>query len=241
MAGIILKLGLYILLKYIFILFTKITLDFAVIINTIALISTIYASFVAIVQIDLKRAIAYSSVSHMNLVLLGFFSFEYDSILGALLMMLSHGFVSSALFLMIGFIYERYKTRNLLYYGGILRLNPKLSFFFIFFLLANMGFPGTFSYITETEIFLGLMLSNSFVSFISGLSIILSAAGSLIVLVRILFGIYKIEIISYAGDLTYREFLIIAMFFIIVLFFGICLTPLVKLFLANIVHTLSLL
>lgn len=240
LAGLILKLGLYVLFKYMFVFFTKITLEFSVFVSVFALISSIFAAFVSMIQIDLKRAIAYSSVAHMNLVLLGFFSFELDAVLGAILMMLSHGFVSSSLFILIGFIYERYKTRNLLYYGGILRANPKLAFFFIFFSLANMGFPGTFSYITETEIFLGLMSSNSLIAFISGFSIILSAAGSLVILVRVFFGLYKAEVIHYSGDLTFREFLIIVFFFVLVFFFGISMNSLVQLLSANILYIVSL-
>jgi NADH:ubiquinone oxidoreductase subunit 4 (subunit M) len=121
----------------------------------------LYASLSTIRQIDLKRIIAYSSIAHMNLTVLGLFSENQQGIEGAIYLMIAHGIVSSALFFCVGILYDRYHTRLLRYYGGLILLMPLCGFFFFNFTIANMGFPGTCNFIGELLILMGLFEFNS--------------------------------------------------------------------------------
>tara|TARA_R110001592_G_scaffold326921_1_gene607930 strand:- start:4892 stop:5290 length:399 start_codon:yes stop_codon:yes gene_type:complete len=123
---------------------------------TFCIIAIIYSSLTTIRQIDLKKIIAYSSVAHMNFALLGFFLNNSQGFEGSLYLMLGHGLVSSALFLTIGILYDRYHTRNILYYGGLVQMMPIFSIFFFFFTLGNIGFPSTVNFVGEFLILIGL-------------------------------------------------------------------------------------
>nr|YP_010150832.1 NADH dehydrogenase subunit 4 [Citrus maxima]QQV73169.1 NADH dehydrogenase subunit 4 [Citrus maxima] len=158
LAGILLKLGTYGFLRFSIPMFPEATLCFTPFIYTLSAIAIIYTSLTTLRQIDLKKIIAYSSVAHMNLVTIGMFSLNIQGIGGSILLMLSHGLVSSALFLCVGVLYDRHKTRLVRYYGGLVSTMPNFPTIFFFFTLANMSLPGTSSFIGEFLILVGAFL-----------------------------------------------------------------------------------
>lgn len=142
---------------------------------TLGLISTTYSSFLAIRQVDLKKIIAYSSIAHMSLTLLGIFSLSTAGLAGALVLMIAHGFVSAALFFLVGMLYQRTGTRLLKYYGGLASICPLFTFFFFLFSCANLGFPGTLNFLGEFLIFVGLTASPAlYIVFLSSLPFVLT-------------------------------------------------------------------
>ena len=143
LAGVLLKLGTYGFVRFSFPLFAKACFYFAPLVYSLSVIGIVYTSFTAIRQTDFKRIIAYNSVAHMNLVMVGLFSFNTIGIEGAILQSLSHGFVASALFLCIGVVYDRHHTRMVKYYGGLVHTMPLYVFIFLFFTMSNIGLPGT--------------------------------------------------------------------------------------------------
>ena len=149
LAGILLKLGTYGFLRFSFPLFPEASLYFSPMVYLLSVVGIVYTSFTAIRQTDFKRIIAYTSVAHMNLVMVGLFSFNTIGLEGAILQNLSHGFVASALFLIIGIIYERHHTRMVKYYGGIVHTMPLYTSIFLFFTMANIALPGTSSFVGE--------------------------------------------------------------------------------------------
>jgi len=161
LAALLLKLGGYGFIRVSLSLFCKASNYFTPLIYMIGVISIIYATLTTIRQIDLKKIIAYSSVGHMGVVTIGIFSSVSQSIMGSIFLMVSHGVVSSALFLCIGILYERYHTRIIKYYSGLLTTMPLFSSFFMLFTMANIGLPGTSSFIGEFLIIAGCLLVNS--------------------------------------------------------------------------------
>ncbi len=152
---------------------------FSYLVYLMAIFSVIYASLSTIIQKDLKRLIAYSSVAHMNLIVLGIFSLTYQGLDGGIYLMIGHGIVSSGLFLCVGVIYERLHTRMLLNFSGLLILMPLFVLSFFIFTLANMSFPGTSNFVGEFLIFTGLFEKNPFVMVLAGLGIIFSSIYSI--------------------------------------------------------------
>tara|TARA_R110002050_G_scaffold77851_2_gene166096 strand:+ start:3847 stop:4452 length:606 start_codon:yes stop_codon:yes gene_type:complete len=179
LAGILLKLGTYGFLRFLLVLFPYGLIYYTPLVFTIALISIIYGSFATIRQIDLKKIIAYSSIVHMNFALLGLFTNDIEGIQGSLYIMLSHGIVSSALFLCIGILYDKYKTRLITYYGGLVNFMPLFSFFFLSFILSNLGFPGTSSFIGEILVLISVIGYNFKIAIFAASSMVLSAVYSL--------------------------------------------------------------
>jgi NADH-quinone oxidoreductase subunit M len=161
LAGILLKLGGFGFLRFSIGLFPESSAYFAPFIFTISVFGVIYASVTTLQQVDLKKIIAYSSVGHMGLVTIGLFSFNTQGIIGAILLMISHGIVSGALFLLIGLLYERHHTRIIRYYSGLIHTMPAFSVCFILFSLANIGLPLTSSFVGEFLIILGCFEINS--------------------------------------------------------------------------------
>ena len=149
LAGVLLKLGTYGFVRYSIPLFPEASVYFTPLIYTLSIIGVIYASLTTLRQIDLKKIIAYSSVAHMGFVTLGLFSLNIQGIEGALFLMLSHGFVASALFLCIGVLYDRTHTRLVKYYGGLVHVMPLFSVFFLIFTMGNLSLPGTSSFVGE--------------------------------------------------------------------------------------------
>jgi NADH-quinone oxidoreductase subunit M len=156
LAGILLKLGVYGIIRILIPMFPDAMIYFNPLVFTICVIGVIYSSITTIRQIDLKKTIAYSSVAHMNYALLGLFTNNTQGIEGCLYFMLGHGVVSSALFLCIGMLYDRYHTRNILYYGGLVQVMPIYTIFFFIFILANIGLPGTVNFIGEFLVMVGV-------------------------------------------------------------------------------------
>jgi NADH:ubiquinone oxidoreductase subunit 4 (subunit M) len=152
---------------------------FIFVVYILGTLSVIYASLTTLRQNDLKKIIAYSSVAHMNLIVLGLFSQSFQGIDGAIYLMIGHGVVSSALFFCVGILYDRYHTRSLRHYSGLVQTMPLFGVFFFLFTLANMSFPGTSNFVGEFLIFVGLFNNNMFIMILAGTSIVLSAAYSI--------------------------------------------------------------
>lgn len=208
LAGVLLKLGTYGFIRFSLPLFPQASFYFAPFVYTISLIGIIYTSLTAIRQTDFKRIIAYTSIAHMNVVILGIFSFNVLGIEGALLQSLSHGFVASALFVIIGVVYERHGTRMVKYYGGLVHTMPIYVSVFLFFTMANIGFPGTSGFIGEFLIFAGSFKVNSSVTFLGATGMILGGCYSLWLFNRICYGNFKNQYLKYTLDLNSREFFI---------------------------------
>ena len=222
LAGILLKLGTYGLLRFLFPLFPFACFYFAPIVYSLAVLGILYASITAIRQSDFKRIIAYTSIAHMNLVIVGLFSFHVIAIEGAILQSISHGFVSSALFLLIGVVYDRYHTRMVKYYGGLAHIMPIYVFLFLFFTLANIGFPGTSSFVGEFLILLGAFNVNVLITFFSSISMILGGCYSLWLFNRVSYGNLKIQYLTkFFFDVNLREFYFFSPLILCTLFFGV--------------------
>jgi len=221
LAGVLLKLGVYGFLRYSLVLFPVASIYFTPLIYTLCVIGIIYASLNAIRQTDLKRIIAYSSIGHMNLIVLGLFCFNSIGLEGAILQSISHGFVSGALFLMVGIIYDRYHTRLLFYYGGLVHTMPVYASLFLVFTMANIALPGTSSFVGEFTLLLGIFKNSIFTCIISATSVVLSGAYSLWLYNRIIFGNLKISYTVKYKDLVKREFIVLLPLFVLVLFIGI--------------------
>lgn len=228
LAGILLKLGVYGFIRFSLVICVDASFYFLPLIALLSIFGAIYASFVAVRQTDLKRIIAYSSVAHMNLVLLGLCSYTYVGISGALLQSLSHGFVSAALFFLVGILYNRYHSRLLHYYSGIVHMMPLYVFFFFFFTFANIAMPLSSSFIGEFLLLNGIFESSAFLCFLSSLGIILCGSYSLWLYNRISFGNLKLLGTKRFLDITFNEFLILLPLAIFVIIMGIYPTILFK-------------
>nr|YP_009730984.1 NADH dehydrogenase subunit 4 [Epirixanthes elongata]QBB73133.1 NADH dehydrogenase subunit 4 [Epirixanthes elongata] len=221
LAGILLKLGTYGFLRFSIPMFPEATLCFTPFIYTLSAIAIIYTSLTTLRQIDLKKIIAYSSVAHMNLVTIGLFSLNIQGIGGSILLMLSHGLVSSSLFLCVGVLYDRHKTRLVRYYGGLVSTMPNFSTIFFFFTLANMSLPGTSSFIGEFLIFVGAFQRNSLVATLAALGMILGAAYSLWLYNRVVSGNLKTDFLHKFSDPNGREVSIFIPFVVGVVWMGV--------------------
>ena len=221
LAGILLKLGTYGFLRFSIPLFPFATVYFTPLIYTMGVIAIIYTSLTAMRQTDLKRIIAYASVAHMNLTLIGLFSMNFQGVEGSILQMLSHGLVASALFLCIGIIYERHHTRLINYYGGFAYMMPIYVIIFLFFTMANIALPGTGSFVGEFLIFVGAFQSSTIITFFSATGLVLGGTYSLWLFNRIAYGTIKIQYIHQYSDLNWREFILLLPLVIGTLIMGI--------------------
>ena len=206
LAGVLLKLGTYGFIRFSLPLFPQASFFFAPLVYTIAGIGIVYTSFTAIRQTDFKRIIAYTSIAHMNLVILGIFSFNNVGIEGAIFQSLSHGFVASALFLVIGVVYDRYRTRLVQYYGGLASTMPIYVFIFLFFTMANIGLPGTSSFVGEFLILAGSFKVNTSITFLGATGMVIGGAYSLWLFNRISYGNIKTQYTTQFLDISFREF-----------------------------------
>ena len=209
LAGVLVKLGTYGLIRFSFPLLPEACFYFTPLVFSMAVIGVIYTSFTAIRQTDFKRIIAYTSVAHMNLVVVGMFCFNNISMEGAILQSISHGFVASALFLIIGIVYERHHTRMVKYYGGLVHVMPIYTFIFLFFTMANIGLPGTGSFIGEFLILIGIYQLNTTIAFLSATGMVLGGCYSLWLFNRISYGNLKSQYLIYFTDINKREFLVL--------------------------------
>jgi len=221
LAGILLKLGVYGFIRYNLCLFPEASIFFSPLVYILSIFGILYGSMNALRQSDLKRIIAYSSVAHMNLITLGIFSFEITGIEGSILQSLSHGFVSGALFLLIGILYDRYHSRSVYYYGGLVHSMPIFSSLFLIFTMANIALPGTSSFVGEFLLLLSIFKINFILAFFACFGVILCGTYSLWLCNRILFGNLKINYTLLFYDVTHREFLIVFPLLILVFLLGI--------------------
>jgi len=205
LAGILLKLGTYGFLRFSFPLFPEASYYFAPVVYFLAVVGIVYTSFTAIRQTDFKRIIAYTSVAHMNLVMVGLFSFNTIGLEGAILQSLSHGFVASALFIVIGVVYERHHTRMVKYYGGLVHVMPLYTSVFLFFTMSNIGLPGTGSFVGEFLILAGSFKANTSATFISATGMIIGGCYSLWLFNRISYGNLKMQYLKNYIDINKRE------------------------------------
>jgi len=221
LAGVLLKLGSYGFLRFSIPLFPLATCYFTPFIYTLSILGILYASFTTLRQIDLKKIIAYSSVAHMGFVTLGLFSLNIQGMEGSLLLMLSHGFVASALFLCIGALYDRHKTRLVSYYGGSVHVMPLFSFFFLVFTLGNLSLPGTSSFVGEFLILTGSFQTNTSITCLAALGMILGGAYSIWLYNRVVFGNFKPHYLNTFTDLNRREFFLFLPFVVGIFWMGI--------------------
>jgi proton-translocating NADH-quinone oxidoreductase chain M len=221
LAGILLKLGTYAILRFLLGSFTLICYDLIFFVLIIALFSLTHSSIVALCQIDIKKIIAYSSVAHMNYSLLGLFSQSLLGLAGAYIMIFSHAITSSALFLGIGVLYDRYRTRLIFYYGGLATFMPIFAIIYFIFILSNFGFPGTFNFIGEFLLTFGVLNFSFIIAFLSTFSLILSLMYSLFLYNRIFFGFVKSFFIKFYCDITRLEFIFLIIFLVIIIIGGL--------------------
>ena len=221
LAGILLKLGVYGFLRYSITIFPMASFYFSPLIYLLSSIGIIYTSLTAIRQTDIKRIIAYSSIAHMNLVTLGIFSFTVMGLEGSILQSLSHGFVSGGMFFLVGILYDRYHSRLLYYFGGLVHTMPIYSSILLIFTLANIAIPGTSSFVGEFLLFCGVYQSSIIICIICAFSVILCGAYSLWLYNRLVFGNIKNLYTKNFKDLTLKEFVILMFLLLPILIIGI--------------------
>jgi NADH-quinone oxidoreductase subunit M len=221
LAAIALKLGAYGFLRFSLPIVPDASHAMAPFMITLSLIAVVYIGFVALVQADMKKLVAYSSISHMGFVTLGFFIFNPLGIEGALVQMISHGFVSGAMFLCIGVLYDRMHSRQIADYGGVVNTMPKFAAFFLLFAMANSGLPATSGFVGEFMVALGAIQFNFWVGFAASTTLIVGAAYTLWMYKRVVFGPVANSHVAALEDINAREFLILAVLAIAVLAMGL--------------------
>jgi NADH-quinone oxidoreductase subunit M len=225
LAGILLKMGGYGFLRFSLPMFPNASADLAPFVFTLSIVAIVYTSLVALVQEDMKKLIAYSSVAHMGYVTMGIFSATQQGVDGAIFQMLSHGIVSSALFLCVGVIYDRMHTREIAAYGGLVERMPKYAFAFMVFTMANVGLPGTSGFIGEFLTLLAAFKANTWVAIIATTGVILSASYALYLYRRVIFGALEKANLKGILDLSPREVAILAPLILLTIFYGVYPSP----------------
>jgi NADH-quinone oxidoreductase subunit M len=225
LAAILLKMGGYGFLRFSLPMFPEASAMFAPLVFTLSVVAIIYTSLVALMQEDMKKLIAYSSVAHMGFVTMGIFAMNQEGVQGAIFQMLSHGLVSGALFLCVGVIYDRMHTREIDAYGGLVNNMPKYATVFMVFTMANVGLPGTSGFIGEFLTMLGVFKVNTWVAFFSATGVILSAAYALWLYRRVIFGALTKDSLKNLLDLSTREKVIVYPLVVLVIFFGVYPAP----------------
>ncbi|WP_374320645.1 NADH-quinone oxidoreductase subunit M [Aquabacterium sp.] len=221
LAAIMLKLGCYGFLRFMLPIVPDASREFAPVVITLSLIAVIYIGLVAMVQQDMKKLVAYSSIAHMGFVTLGFFIFNELGVAGGLVQMISHGFVSGAMFLSIGVLYDRVHSREISSYGGVVNVMPKFAAFALLFSMANCGLPGTAGFIGEWMVILGAVQYDFLIGLLSATALILGAAYTLWMYKRVYFGDVTNDHVRELTDINAREFLMLAVLAVAVLWMGI--------------------
>ena len=216
LAALILKLAYYGLIRFVLPLFNDLNQTYKSYIFILSIISILYGSIINIREIDMKKIIAYSSIIHMNYSIFGLFSKDISSLISSYILMLSHGFISASLFLLIGILYNRYSKRLFIYYRGLFIIMPLFSLIFIFMIFSNISLPFTSSFIPEILILINLLSDNKLIAFFFILSLFFSSIFNIWLLIRILFGSLS-PYISFSLDLTLNELLIFIPFIIFIL------------------------
>ncbi|WP_370196397.1 NADH-quinone oxidoreductase subunit M [Aurantimonas sp.] len=221
LAGILLKLGGYGFLRFSLPMFPLASAEFAPLVFTLSVVAIIYTSLVALMQQDIKKLIAYSSVAHMGFVTMGIFAANQQGVEGAIFQMLSHGLVSGALFLCVGVVYDRMHTREIAAYGGLVNRMPHYAAAMLIFTMANVGLPGTSGFVGEFLTLIGVFQVNSWVAIFAATGVILSAAYALWLYRRVVFGALEKESLRSILDLSGREKILLYPLIVLVIFFGI--------------------
>jgi NADH-quinone oxidoreductase subunit M len=221
LAGILLKMGGYGFIRFSLPMFPDASLYFAPLVFALSVIAIIYTSLVALVQEDMKKLIAYSSVAHMGFVTMGLFAMTEQGVQGAIFQMISHGLVSGALFLCVGVVYDRMHTREIAAYGGLVERMPLYAVAFLVFTMANVGLPGTSGFIGEFLTMLGTFRTNSWVALFATTGVILSAAYALYLYRRIIFGVLDKPNLKDILDLSGREIALLAPLLALTIYYGV--------------------
>lgn len=251
LAAIMLKMGGYGFLRFSLPITPGASAELDWLIVLLSLIAVVYIGFVALVQQDMKKLIAYSSISHMGFVTLGFFlafgiyrntgslSGAAMGLEGGMIQMISHGFVSGALFLCVGVMYDRVHSREISSYGGVVNTMPWFGAFVVLFAMANAGLPGTSSFVGEFLVILSAVKSSFWIAFLAATTLIIGAAYTLWMVKRVIFGEVKSETVAKLKDLNKREFFILGSLAIVVLIFGIWPNPLIEVMHASVEHLVN--
>ena len=221
LAAIMLKLGAYGFLRFSMPIAPDAAHEYAWLMIALSLVAVVYVGLVAMVQEDMKKLVAYSSVAHMGFVTLGFFIFNDIGVSGAVVQMIAHGFVSAAMFLSIGVLYDRVHSREIAAYGGVVNTMPKFAAFALLFGMANCGLPGTAGFVGEWMVILGAIKYNFWVGFASASALIFGAAYTLWMIKRVYLGPVANEHVKELTDINSREFVMLALLAIAVLAMGI--------------------
>ena len=221
LAAILLKLGAYGFLRFSLPIAPDASREWAWLIIALSLIAVIYICLVALVQQDMKKLVAYSSIAHMGFVTLGFFIFSELGVSGGIVQMISHGFISGAMFLCIGVLYDRMHSREIADYGGVVNTMPKFAAFAVFFAMANSGLPGTSGFVGEWMVILGTVKANFWLAALAATALIFGAAYNLWMVKRVYFGEVANAHVKALTDIDSREFLMLALLAAAVLWMGV--------------------
>ena len=233
LAAILLKMGGYGFIRFSLPMFPDASAYFAPLIYALSIVAIVYTSLVAMVQEDIKKLIAYSSVAHMGFVTMGLFTLTPQGVQGALFLMISHGLVSGALFLCVGVIYDRMHTREISAYGGLINRMPLYAVVFMVFTMANVGLPGTSGFIGEFLTLVGAFKASSFVALFATTGVILSAAYALYLYRRVIFGALEKASLASITDLSPREITIFAPLVLLTIYYGVRPGPVLDAFAAS--------
>jgi NADH-quinone oxidoreductase subunit M len=221
LAGILLKMGGYGFLRFSLPMFPIASDLFAPLVFTLSVVAIIYTSLVALMQEDVKKLIAYSSVAHMGFVTMGIFTMNAQGVQGAVFQMLSHGIVSGALFLCVGVVYDRMHTREIAAYGGLVNRMPWYATVFLVFTMANVGLPGTSGFVGEFLTLMGAFKANTWVAVFATTGVVLSAGYALWLYRKVISGALEKETLKSMVDLTTREKVILVPMVVLTIFFGV--------------------
>ena len=242
LAAIMLKLGAYAFLRLSLPIAPDASHELAWLMITLSLVAVIYIGLVALVQTDMKKLVAYSSIAHMGFVTLGFFMFNETGMQGAVVQMVSHGFVAGAMFLCIGVLYDRLHTRQIADYGGVINRMPKFAALFLLFSMANAGLPATSGFVGEFLVILGSVQFDFWIGFLAATALIWGAAYSLWMYKRVVFGAVANPHVEEMEDVNRREFWLLMLMAAFVLFMGLYpkfFTDLVQVSVENLLQHLS--
>ena len=228
LAAILLKMGGYGFIRFSLGMFPVASEYFMPLVFVLSVIAIIYTSLVALMQEDMKKLVAYSSIAHMGFVTLGIFTFNKQGIEGSMLQMLSHGLISAALFLCVGVLYDRNKSRLISSYGGLVNILPKYSFILMVFVLAALGLPGTSGFIGEFLVLIGAFKINYMVGVLATTGVVLSAAYMLWLYKRVIFGKLEKEDLKKMEDINLSEFALLSLLSFFIIFFGFYPEPLLE-------------
>jgi len=220
-------------------MFPEASVMFTPLIYTLSIVAVIYTSLVALAQEDMKKLIAYSSVAHMGFVTIGTFTLTVQGVEGAIYMMLSHGIVSAALFLIVGVVYDRIHSREISAYGGLVHRMPAYALIFMLFMLASVGLPGTAGFVGEFLILVGAFKANTWVAALAATGLILSAAYMLYLYRRVIFGKLTKDSLAAIGDMNAREIAVFAPLVVLVIFMGVYPGPFLEIMHVSVTNLLT--